>query len=572
GVFDPTIDLSGSYVYTLPATAFCPPSSATVVVTVNEIAEAGEDGSFTICETDVATSPDINLFESLLGTPSNIGVWSGPVATTNGNLGTLDISNLIVSGSPYIFTYTVTTSPSCPSDVATVTIIIEPLLDAGTDGAAVFCQDSTPADLFTFLGGTPNLGGTWSPALASGTGIFDPLVDLQGEYLYTFPITSLCTPSSATVSVTVNTAPDAGENGAVTFCEDDAPTDLFSFLGGTPELGGIWSPVLSSSTGIFDPSVDLSGAYLYTVAGAPGCSPISATVVVTVDELPTNTPADVAAGVVCLNVDATIQIENATNLSNGNYQLSYQLAGAITYNATVSVVFENGSTSFIIPSTVLNTVGNYTLTITPILSNLSNACGTSGHTFDAVSFEIEEVATPIFSGSDVFCETDNATVGTLSASIIGPQIIVWYDAPQNGNAYANNVLLTDGTTYYAAMVSDLGCESRSRLEITVTIEDCDTEEPKLVIPDGFSPNGDGINDAFIIKNIRTLYPNFSITIYNRWGNVLFEGNASKPDWDGNSEKGIQVSGSKLPTGVYFYILNFNDATTKAVQGRLYLSR
>ncbi|MFY0482568.1 gliding motility-associated C-terminal domain-containing protein [Flavobacterium sp. PLA-1-15] len=570
GTFDPLVDSPGVYVYTLPGTLFCPSASSIVTVTVAEIAEAGENGNFDICEADVATAPDINLFDTLLGTPSSIGVWTGPVSTTNGNLGTLNVSNLTISGSPYVFTYTVTTSLSCPPDVATVTVTVEPLYDAGSNGTVVFCDNNAPADLFSFLGGTPDLGGVWSPSLSSGTGFFDPLVDLAGTYVYSFPGTSLCSSSSASVTVTVNPAPDAGENGIAAFCEDDASADLFAFLGGIPESGGIWTPNLSSGTGIFDPSIDLPGTYTYTVNGPAGCLPDTATVSVTVDGLPTNIPADLNTGVVCLNSDATIQISNATNLSDGNYQLSYQLSGATVFNEVVTVVFENGIASFIIPTTVLNAIGNYTLNIDPILSNTANACGTSGHTFDAFIFEIEEVPTPIFSGSSVYCETDNATVFSLSSAIIGSQPIVWYDALQNGTAYANDTLLIDGTTYYAAIVSDLGCESTTRLQVTVTVEDCDTEELKLIIPDGFSPNGDGINDAFVIKNIRTLYPNFSISIYNRWGNILYEGNASKPDWDGNSEKG--VSGSKLPTGVYFYILNFNDGTRKAVQGRLYLSK
>jgi len=76
----------------------------------------------------------------------------------------------------------------------------------------------------------------------------------------------------------------------------------------------------------------------------------------------------------------------------------------------------------------------------------------------------------------------------------------------------------------------------------------------------------------VIKNIRTLYPNFSIEFYNRYGTVLYKGNNSKPDWDGFAESGLQLAGSKVPVGVYFFILNFNDGLRKPIQGRLYLSR
>ena len=92
-----------------------------------------------------------------------------------------------------------------------------------------------------------------------------------------------------------------------------------------------------------------------------------------------------------------------------------------------------------------------------------------------------------------------------------------------------------------------------------------------MIPDGFSPNQDGINDYFEILNLRTLYPNYKIEIYNRYGNILFSGNASKPDWDGTTSKSLFGDGT-VPVGVYFFIIEFNDGQRKPLQGRLYLSR
>ncbi|WP_276975838.1 gliding motility-associated C-terminal domain-containing protein, partial [Flavobacterium filum] len=103
---------------------------------------------------------------------------------------------------------------------------------------------------------------------------------------------------------------------------------------------------------------------------------------------------------------------------------------------------------------------------------------------------------------------------------------------------------------------------------TVELKDC----TEIIIPDGFSPNNDGINDSFVIKNLRELYPNFTLEIFNRYGNILYKGNAASSDWDGTSDKGIQIGGNKLPVGVYFFIINFNDGNRKPLQGRVYLSR
>src|SRR5690606_33350033 len=112
-----------------------------------------------------------------------------------------------------IYTYTVTSPPPCSGDTATVTISITPGPEAGISGNAIFCENSTAEDLFLSLGGNPQVGGTWSPALASGTGIFDPAVDSAGIYTYTFSGNQPCDDDTATVTVTINPIPDAGIDG-----------------------------------------------------------------------------------------------------------------------------------------------------------------------------------------------------------------------------------------------------------------------------------------------------------------------------------------------------------------------
>ncbi len=88
-----------------------------------------------------------------------------------------------------------------------------------------------------------------------------------------------------------------------------------------------------------------------------------------------------------------------------------------------------------------------------------------------------------------------------------------------------------------------------------------------IIP-GFSPNGDGINDFFIINNIE-LYPNNTLQIFNRWGNKVFEGKRYMNTWDGIATEG---GGSKLlPVGPYFYVLELNEAGVKPVIGWIYIN-
>ncbi|MCL2414119.1 MAG: gliding motility-associated C-terminal domain-containing protein [Bacteroidales bacterium] len=74
------------------------------------------------------------------------------------------------------------------------------------------------------------------------------------------------------------------------------------------------------------------------------------------------------------------------------------------------------------------------------------------------------------------------------------------------------------------------------------------------IPNVFTPNGDGINDEFKI-NWRYPLQNivvFTIRIFNRWGNLVFESNDPNFEWDGNN----QATGRPAPDGTYFYVIEF----------------
>ena len=79
----------------------------------------------------------------------------------------------------------------------------------------------------------------------------------------------------------------------------------------------------------------------------------------------------------------------------------------------------------------------------------------------------------------------------------------------------------------------------------------DLERPKEFIPGGFSPNGDGTNDRFVIEN--TGFKRLSLEVFNRWGNRVYRSNDYKNDWDGRCTEGISV-GQDLPEGTYFYIV------------------
>jgi len=89
----------------------------------------------------------------------------------------------------------------------------------------------------------------------------------------------------------------------------------------------------------------------------------------------------------------------------------------------------------------------------------------------------------------------------------------------------------------------------------------------IKIPKAFSPNGDLINDTWVIENIEN-YPNSEIEIYNRWGAKVFEVKNYQNDWSGVSRS---LGRKKLAIGSYLYILKLNDSITEPIQGWIYIN-
>ena len=101
----------------------------------------------------------------------------------------------------------------------------------------------------------------------------------------------------------------------------------------------------------------------------------------------------------------------------------------------------------------------------------------------------------------------------------------------------------------------------------------------FTIPDVFTANGDGVNDVFSIDNLEALYPNYSMEIFNRWGNQVYEythnGNANTEPlwWNGFSDGRWNITeGEMLPPSTYYYLIYFNDGNRKPQTGWVYLNR
>ncbi len=109
--------------------------------------------------------------------------------------------------------------------------------------------------------------------------------------------------------------------------------------------------------------------------------------------------------------------------------------------------------------------------------------------------------------------------------------------------------------YYTLSVTDIfGCETSESTTVTSNNIAC------LTVPNTFSPNGDGINDTWVINNIE-LYPDCYMQIFNKWGTIVFESQPYSESWDGTYQ------GNPLPAETYYYILSF-DKSLKTLTGTI----
>ena len=139
--------------------------------------------------------------------------------------------------------------------------------------------------------------------------------------------------------------------------------------------------------------------------------------------------------------------------------------------------------------------------------------------------------------------------------------ITWYtdnnltEILSTQNQYTPEVLL--GTHAYYVTASENGCEGSAQI-ILIEFIACE-----IIIPTAFTPDGDQSNDKWVLGNIDNLYPKNVVSIYNRWGNKLFEsreGIYSANPWNGT------YNNEKLPIASYYYIIEFNDGKTAPING------
>lgn len=93
---------------------------------------------------------------------------------------------------------------------------------------------------------------------------------------------------------------------------------------------------------------------------------------------------------------------------------------------------------------------------------------------------------------------------------------------------------------------------------TIVVDD------NCIIPNGISPNGDGLNDTWVIPCL-VLYPKSTVRIFNRWGQQVYEGKGNADPWNGT------FRGQILPMADYYFIISIEELDKK-ITGTITLKR
>lgn len=267
---------------------FIPPLNCFWQKSVDAIPDFNQIGNFTFSDSKIIIATEVGSTVTINGLP-------------------ITVTPIPVVGNPGWVTYNV---PNLSGDVKVESTGALAVGVLGASGAAGFggyfsgfgalprdsettiCSNSI-VDLYEEIPGNPEPNGSWTVPVGAPnlTGnLFNPSINLPGEYIYTF--TKICdgTTSPYPVKITVlpiQPGPFAGNNSNKSFCTTDSTLDLFTLLGSGVTTGGNWTfNGITRPNGNLNPASDVTGNYTYTIPASGVCDAVSATISVTINQTP----------------------------------------------------------------------------------------------------------------------------------------------------------------------------------------------------------------------------------------------------------------------------------------------
>lgn len=427
------------------------------------------------------------VFTNVLPGTYNVTIWKIGACISGPTVVTVNAA----PATPAAPTVSVTTQPTCTNPTGTITI------SAPVGAGLSYSIDGTT---YTNTNGLFNsvIAGTYNVTVKNGSGCISPAT----------PVTVNAAPGGpATPTATVTTQPTCTvPTGTITV---SAPTGA----GYTYSIDGL---TYTNTTGIFNGVAP--GSYNVTVKNGSGC--VSTATTLTVNNVPAGPAAptaSVTSSPTCSSPLGTITI--TAPLGAG---LSYSIDGT-SYTNTTGIFTGLAS-------------GSYNVTV-------KNGSGcVSGTTVvnvtAAVSLSLMLNATPnpvVFGNAVVLTVTGNQPFTVLS----------WTPGFSGSTATTQTTTPDTTTTYMVIGTTAGGCIDTTSLTVVVNpVPPLNKDD--VFVPNAFTPNGDGINDILYVYS--NYIKDMRFTIFNQWGEQIFETTTVGTGWDGTSK------GKAQPVTVYVYTL------------------
>ncbi len=467
---------------------------------------------------------------------------------------------------------------SCTAST-TATIINPPELLLYLNSTPAQCGSVGGSAVASVVGGSPDYSFLWSPSAQTINHIND---QSPGVYSVTVYDSNMCSAHSeieigaeGSISANITTT-----HGISCYGQSDGILEASSPNGSSP-LSYSWNNGANSRL-----LTHLgTGSYIVTISDSWGCSGIASTSLTEPTQIVLSSTITNAS---CFGYsDGTIQITAVGGTGAYNYNWSNGFTTSIINNLSAGTyglqVFDASACSV---------SGSFSITEPELLKlnaqikNISCFGNTDGaislsatggnipynfSVFDGASWVGGNNFYNLSSGNYVVKVNDkNQCSDSSEYFLLEPSAISAYYSYSNPSCLGNNdgyieILVSGGTEPYLFSwqnyVVDLPLLSglaQGIYKITISdSNDCeyslpvvnlvDIDEDCLKIPNAFTPNGDGINETWLIENIE-MFPNSVISVYNRWGQKLFEGKGSGEMWDGT------CNGRLVPTGSYIYVI------------------
>ena len=414
------------------------------------------------------------------------------------------------------------------------------VIDLNNPGAPIIDNQSslTECDTYTLADITgSNLSGNesyYTEANGGGTPLNAGDVISATQTIYIYDILGTCADESS-FTITVDYTPSLTDPGPQDSCESYF---LPLSISGTNLSGNenYYSDLQNNGgTVIVDAITSSQTVYIYDANGA--CSN-EISFEITINELPTLV-SFTGEGTYC-------EGEAINNLfaevsGTPDYTLEYTLDGNPLSITSSSSNIDLG-----------NTEGVYVLT-----SLTDNSCDISLSETQTININTTPDA-PIVGQDESYCS--NVVLEDIQASGSTGGYSWYIDASLSEligstQSYTPDVIM--GSTSYYVTVTENGCEGLPT-EVSITIEDC-----QIIIPTAFTPNDDQINDTWELGNIDDIYPNNVVSVYNRWGNKVYEsdkGAYNQRPWNGTFNQ------ETLPVASYYFIIEFNNNSSQNKTG------